>query len=106
MPVLMPQLATWAAHESVAPRAKISTMIIAAPQCGQTKVGWTLATDAVGRLRFGVGDDVQQFTRLCEMLAAAGIGEQAIVADAVEAAGRTCSRKRRMNSSALSVIAL
>ena len=25
------------------PRAKVSTMIIAAPQCGQTKVGWTLA---------------------------------------------------------------
>jgi hypothetical protein len=28
------------------PRAKLSTMLIAAPQCGQTKVGGTMATDA------------------------------------------------------------
>jgi len=32
----------------VAPRAKISTMLIAAPQCGQTKLGATLAKGASG----------------------------------------------------------
>ena len=34
------------------------------------------------------GDDVQQLACLGEMLAAAGVGEQAVVADAVEAAGQ------------------
>jgi len=34
------------------------------------------------------GNDVQQFARLGEMLAAPGIGQQAIVANAVEAAGQ------------------
>ena len=34
------------------------------------------------------GNDVQQFARLGEMLAASGIGEQAVVANAVEAAGQ------------------
>lgn len=28
------------------PRAKVSTMLIAAPQCGHTKVGWTMPTGA------------------------------------------------------------
>ena len=94
MPVLMLQLARWAARESVAPRAKVSTMIIAAPQCGQTKVGWPQAAGAVGRRRFGRGgDDVQQFARLGEMLAASGIGEQPVVADAVEAAGQNVQQE-------------
>ena len=61
-------------------------MIIAAPQCGQMKVGWTLATapqsDAIRR----GGDDVQQFACAGEMLAASGIGEQPVMTNAVEAA--------------------
>ena len=94
MPVIMLQLATWAARGSVAPRAKVSTMIIAAPQCGQTKVGGTMADGRLRRLRFGRGgNDVQQFARLGEMLAAPGIGEQPVVADAVEAAGQNVQQE-------------
>ena len=33
-----------------------------------------------------------------DVVGALGAGEQAVVADAVEALGSTCSRKRRMNS--------
>jgi len=46
-----------------------------------------------GRLRFGDGDDVQQFARLCEMLPASGIGEQPVVANAVEAAGQNVQQE-------------
>ena len=63
-------------------------MIIAAPQCGQTKVGAPMAADAsVAAVRRG-GDNVQQFACLREMLAAPGVGEQPVVADAVKAAGQ------------------
>ena len=50
----------------------------------------------------------QEFARLGEMLTAAGVGEQTVVADEVEAAGQDvlCSRKRRMNSSTPRVVAL
>src|SRR5579862_1818955 len=74
-------------HQSVC-RAKISTMLIAALQCGRAKVDGTsafgIAVDAFGRGR----DDVQQFACVGEMLAAAGVGKQAVMADAVEAAGQ------------------
>jgi ABC-type uncharacterized transport system substrate-binding protein len=38
-------------------------------------------------------DEVQQFARLGELLAAAGIGEQAVVPDAVEAAGQNVQQE-------------
>jgi hypothetical protein len=46
------------------------------------------------RLEFGaVGDDVQQFRRLGELLAACGIGDEATVADAVKAAGQNVEQE-------------
>ena len=70
-------------------RAKISTTIIAAPQCGQTKVGGTVATGvsvAVGAsIAAGTCSSSRAWARCC---AAASVGEQAIVANAVEAAGQ------------------
>jgi hypothetical protein len=42
----------------------------------------------------------------CDIGGSAGIGEEAIMADAVNALGRTWIRKRRTNSSASSVISL
>ena len=54
------------------PRAKVSMMIIGAPQCGQTKVGWTMATGASGGCgSAAVGDDVQQFARPGEIVSCA-----------------------------------
>ena len=41
-----------------------------------------------------------------DVVGAGRSGEQAVVADAVEAFGRTCIRKRRMNSSVASVMRL
>ena len=46
------------------------------------------------RLRVGrSGNNVQQFARPGEMLAPAGIGEQPVVADAVEAAGQNMQQE-------------
>src|SRR5215472_11372166 len=48
----------------------------------------------VRQLWFGcVGEDVQQFTCLGEMLAACGIGDEAIVADAMKAAGQNVQQE-------------
>ena len=52
------------------------------------------------------GPHVEQLTRLRDVVGASGVGEEAVVADAMEAAGRHVIRKRRMNSSMASVITL
>ena len=72
------------------PRVKISMMIIAAPQSGQTKwAGPGLPSlEAVVDSGARALDNVQQFTCPVEMLAAPGIGKQPIVADAMKAAGQ------------------
>ncbi|MGF6637941.1 hypothetical protein OKW38_000041 [Paraburkholderia sp. MM5496-R1] len=57
---------------------------------GRTQSG----TGVVG-LRAGCGHDVQQPTHLREILPAHGIGQQAIVADAVEAAGQHMQQKMK-----------
>ena len=50
--------------------------------------GLDVGYGCLGRLRFGDGGDVQQFKRAGEMLAAFGIGEQPVVADAMKAGGQ------------------
>ena len=58
--------------------------------------------------RFGTGRSMtfidEQFATEGNVIAASAIGEEAIVADAMEPSGRVCIRKRRMNSSAASII--
>ena len=49
---------------------------------------------------------VEQLTRSRDVLGAPAVGEETVVADAVETVGRTWIRKRRMNSSASIVISL
>jgi hypothetical protein len=63
-------------------RGSISMMIMGAPQCWQRKVG-AVARRSL-RLR---GAGLEQCASGGEMLLACGIGEEAIVADAMEAAG-------------------
>ena len=55
--------------------------------------GGTHSGSGVVGLRAGGGHDVQQPTRLRKILPAHGIGQQAIVADAVEAAGQHVQQK-------------
>jgi len=64
--------------------------------------GWVIGS---GDLRAG-GRDMQQLAYLREILPPHGIGEQAIVADAVEAAGQHVHWKRRMDSCAPRVMVL
>ena len=61
--------------------------IIGAPQCRQTKIGAT-ALGIVGLDGQTLGADVEQLTHLREVGAAHRVGEQAVVTDAMEAAGQ------------------
>lgn len=49
---------------------------------------------------------LQELARGGEVSSAVGVAEEAIVADAVKPLGSTCSRKRRMNCAAESVMDL
>ena len=64
-------------------------MIIAAPQSGQTKVALIMPVGAsASRGCVAVLGKLQQFTRLREVVVALSIGDQAIVANAMKAAGQ------------------
>src|SRR6202023_3458588 len=62
--------------------------------------------------RFGIVRDrvrlrnVQQRARFGDVVSAVAVGQEPVVADAMEAFGKTCIRKRRMNSSVASVMSL
>ena len=81
-------------------------MIMRPPQQGHGRgsmrgfVGrWGLGLWAVRADRHG-----EQLARPCDIGGAVAIGKQAVVADAMEAVGSTCIRKRRMNSCGASVM--
>ena len=77
-------------------RARISMMIIAAPQSGQTKVGWTALSDASASVLMGsvlAGATCSKLAHSRKIIAAPGIGEQPIVADAVKAAGQNVQQE-------------
>ena len=82
-------------------------MSIGAPQCRHTKVGRgaECARPSPGQREAWRGL-MQKSASGGNVALTVGAGEQPIVADAVKAGGRTCSRKRRMNSSVVKVITL
>ena len=86
-----------------APRSKTSMMIMRPPQHGQ--LGLLGSTAAAVGSPSGFADG-EQLTRACDVVGAGAVGEQAVVADAVEAVGSTWMRNRRMNSPVASVMQL
>ena len=78
-----------------------------------TAAAWTRAREGrlVAIIIIGIGlalgrSATEQSAGAFDVVGAGSLGEQAVVADAVQALGQTWMRKRRMNSSVASVITL
>ena len=69
----------------IAPRSKVSMMIMRPPQHGHG--GLPLSTMVVGRFILAIADG-EQFARACDVVGATPRCEQAVMADAVEAVGQ------------------
>jgi hypothetical protein len=78
----------------------------AAVQANEARLGVVDLGIAVGGLRMDLGHCMKQLAHSRQIGLAAAVGEQSVMADAVELGGKTCSRNRRMNSGASSVIVL
>jgi hypothetical protein len=101
-----PGVGGWAARCAAAPKDLDNDHTAAAARAWRAMIGRDVGIGCVARLRRidGRPRGDHQLPGARDVGFAARAGEQPVVADAMKPFGRTWSRKRLMNSSALSVI--